>query len=136
MDEVPDNAVYEFGPFKLDPAHRLLLHRGKRIPLTPKAFDTLMVLVSRPGKLVEKEDMIKAVWHDTEVEEGNLTFNIHMIRKALDANPREHKYILTVPGRGDGFVAPVHISTVPPARQASPKSPAAVRSMAVLPFRS
>jgi DNA-binding winged helix-turn-helix (wHTH) protein len=97
------NRYFEFGPFKLDPAHRLLTRRGKSIPLTPKAFDTLMVLVEHSGTLVGKEELIKSVWPETEVEEGNLTFNIHTLRKALGVNPKEHKYILTVPGKGYRF---------------------------------
>src|SRR5260370_13946632 len=98
---------YEFGPFRLDPAHRLLTRRRKSIALAPKAFDTLMVLVKHRGKLIEKEELIKAVWPEIMVEEGNLTFNIHALRKALGERPKEHKYILTVPGKGYQFVAAV-----------------------------
>jgi DNA-binding winged helix-turn-helix (wHTH) protein/tetratricopeptide (TPR) repeat protein len=133
-----ENRYFEFGPFTIDPAHRLLTRRGKSIPLAPKAFDTLMVLVEHSGKLVGKEELIKSVWPETEVEEGNLTFNIHVIRKALGANPKEHKYILTVPGKGYRFVGEVRelsgSSTQPKPPESGPA--AAAKSIAILPFKS
>jgi len=68
--------VYEFGDFRLDPKERLLLRKGSAVPLTPKDFETLLVLVQRSGRLVEKEELLKEVWSDAFVEEANLAQNI------------------------------------------------------------
>jgi Tol biopolymer transport system component/DNA-binding winged helix-turn-helix (wHTH) protein len=102
--------VYTFGPFVLDPADGRLLCDGEAVPLTPKAFDTLVALVTRPGRLVEKDELMKAVWPDAYVEEANLTVNISTIRKAL-GDRADQRYIETVPKRGYRFVAPVAVST-------------------------
>ena len=75
--------VYEFGPFRLETRERRLLRDGHPVRLRGKVFDTLCVLVSRPGRLVEKDDLIAAVWPDTVVEENNLAHNINALRKAL-----------------------------------------------------
>jgi DNA-binding winged helix-turn-helix (wHTH) protein/TolB-like protein/Flp pilus assembly protein TadD len=99
--------VYEFGPFRVDPAERLLLRDGSPIPLTAKAFDTLYVLVQKNGHLVEKAELINAVWGDSFVEEGNLTVVIHTLRKTLGDDSVERKYIQTVARRGYRFVAKV-----------------------------
>ena len=76
--------------------------------LPSKAVDVLVVLVERRGEVVLKNDLMEAVWPDAFVEEGNLTQYIHLLRKALQDNGEEHRYILTVPGRGYCFVAPVN----------------------------
>src|SRR5262245_33765377 len=99
--------IYEFGPFRLDAAKHLLLCDGQPVPLTTKALDTLLVLVEHGGQLVTKDEMMRQVWHDTVVEEGNLTVTISMLRKALGEGPSEHRYIETVPRRGYRFVASV-----------------------------
>jgi len=75
--------LYEFGRFRLDPTQRELVRDGRPIPLTPKAFDTLLLLVERRGSLVSKADMLAAIWPDTSVEEGNLAWNVSAVRKAL-----------------------------------------------------
>lgn len=103
----PPARFYQFGPFRLDAARRVLLREGELLPLTPKAFDTLLLLVERPGELVTKDELMGRLWPDTFVEEGSLTRNISALRKALGENPREHRYIATVPGRGYRFVARV-----------------------------
>jgi DNA-binding winged helix-turn-helix (wHTH) protein/tetratricopeptide (TPR) repeat protein len=92
--------LYEFGPFRLDPEKQILLRAGEPIPLTPKTFQVLLVLVRHSQEVVTKDDLMKAVWPDTFVEETNLSRNIFMLRKALGENPQDHQYILTVPGRG------------------------------------
>jgi len=99
--------LYEFGPFRLDAQKRLLLRDGEIVPLKPKAFDTLLVLVGNCGQVVEKDELMKRVWPNTAVEEGNLTFNISSLRKALGDDPRRHQYIVTIPGEGYQFVAGV-----------------------------
>src|SRR4029078_4572253 len=99
--------LYEFGPFRLDAQKRLLLREGEIVPLKPKAFDTLLVLVGNCGQVVEKDELMKRIWPNTAVEEGNLTFNISSLRKALGDDPRRHQYIVTIPGEGYQFVAGV-----------------------------
>lgn len=98
---------YEFGPFQLDPPERLLLCEGQPVPMPPRAFDLLVVLVERSGHLVEKDELLKAVWHGSFVEEGNLSVTISVLRKALNDDRGMHKYIETVSKRGYRFVADV-----------------------------
>jgi eukaryotic-like serine/threonine-protein kinase len=92
--------LYEFGPFRVDPEKETLLRAGDPIQLTPKTFQILLVLVRHSKEVVTKDDLMKAVWPDTFVEEANLSRNIFMLRKALGESPQDHRYILTVPGRG------------------------------------
>jgi len=99
--------LYEFGPYRLDPVKRILVKEGEPVPVTPKAFDTLLALVQNSGDVLDKDELMKTVWPDSFVEEGNLTVNISMLRKALGESPNQHRYIVTVPGRGYRFVAEV-----------------------------
>ncbi len=101
------NHIYEFGPFRLDVAERMLLRDGAAIPLQPKAFDLLLVLVQNHGHLLEKDELLKTVWPDTIVEEVNLANNISTLRKALGEGGNGQQFIETVPRRGYRFVAPV-----------------------------
>src|SRR3984957_4865501 len=103
----PVRHLYEFGPFQLDPAERLLLCDGHGVPMTPKAFDLLVVLVERGGHLVEKDELLSAVWPGAFVEEGNLSVTVSFLRKALKDDRGLHKYIETVSKRGYRFVADV-----------------------------
>lgn len=99
--------IYEFGCFRLDPVRRRLLRDGEEIHLKPKVFDTLLVLVESDGHLVGKDELMRRVWPDTVVEENNLTQNISTLRKTFGERPDDHRYIVTVPGQGYRFVAPV-----------------------------
>jgi DNA-binding winged helix-turn-helix (wHTH) protein len=99
--------LYEFGPFRLDTAEQQLLRDGKPVPLTPKAFETLVALVQRRGHLVGKDELMKAVWSDAFVEESNLTNNVYTLRKLLGDAEDGRSYIETVPKRGYRFAAPV-----------------------------
>ena len=101
------NHLYEFGPFQLDPPERLLLRDGQPVAMTPKAFDMLVVLVERCGHLVEKNELLNTVWHGSFVEEGNLSVTVSFLRKALNDDRGEHRYIETVSKRGYRFVADV-----------------------------
>ena len=101
------NESYEFGGFVLNPEERLLLRDGKPIPLTPKAFELLLVLVQHSGHLVENDKLLSAVWADVAVEEGNLAVLISHLRKALGDDRESHIFIETVPHHGYRFVAPV-----------------------------
>ncbi len=96
---------HDFGPFRVDAGRRLLLREGAVIPLTPKAFDILLVLLRNSDRVVAKEDLMNLVWPDTVVEENNLTRNISTLRKALEEGPDEHRFVVTVPGRGYQFVS-------------------------------
>ena len=98
---------YEFGPFRIDPVKRLLLRDGQAVAVTSKVFDTLMVLVEHHGQILPKDELMEKLWPDTAVEENNLTQQISVLRKALGERSGEHRYIVTVPGRGYSFVAEV-----------------------------
>src|ERR1700755_369077 len=103
--------LYEFGPFRLDPVKRRLLREGEPVPLTPKAFDTLLALVEQSGKTVEKDELMRRVWPGAVVEENNLNQNITALRKCLGDSRQESRYIATIPGLGYRFVA--EVQTVP-----------------------
>jgi len=91
----------------LKTAERVLLREGEPVPLTPKVFDILITLVENRGQIVEKDDLMKKVWPTTFVEEGNLTQNVSLLRKALGESAGGVQFIETVPRRGYRFVAPV-----------------------------
>ena len=95
----PKRELYEFGPFRVDAEKELLLRSGEPVALTPKAFQILLTLVRGGGELVTKDEIMKAVWPDTFVEETNLTRNIFSLRKALGESPG-NQYIITVSGKG------------------------------------
>src|SRR5262249_49338808 len=99
---------YELGPFRIDVANRLLLRDGEPLPLTPKAVDTLLALVQHSGQVLNKEELMKLVWPDTVVEEGNLTQNIYLLRKTLSEGSNGRNYIETIPRRGYRFVGEAH----------------------------
>lgn len=99
--------LYEFGPFRLDPEKLHLWRNGEPVPLTPKAVETLLVLVQQNGKLVEREDLMNAIWPDTFVEDGNLNFNVSVLRKALGTDEAGEQYIQTIPRHGYRFSADV-----------------------------
>jgi len=110
MSENPgDDELYEFGPFRVDPARETLLKAGVAVPLTPKTFQILLVLVRHGKEIVTKDDLMKTVWPDTFVEEANLSRNIFMLRKALGETAQDHRYIVTVPGRGYRLAENVHL---------------------------
>ena len=98
---------YEFCDFRVDTRERRLLHNGELVPLPPKVYDTLLVLVENHGRTVEKEELMKALWPNIFVEEANLTVNISALRKALCEGVSERRYIETVTKRGYRFVPPV-----------------------------
>ncbi len=103
------NDLYEFGSFRLDPSRRLLLRNGARVSVTPKAFDLLVVLVQHHGKLLDRDDLLEAVWPDASVEEGNLSVCICHLRKVLGDDLGKHEFIETVSKRGYRFVAQVTV---------------------------
>jgi TolB-like protein/Flp pilus assembly protein TadD len=142
-----------FGPFRLDFSERLLLRDGQAVPLAPKVFETLVVLVEHNGHILEKDELIKRLWPDTFVEESNLAQNIFQLRKALGTETSGVEYIETIPKRGYRFAAGIKEITNAQDRSASPyrsssypSSPYStsegepaclgIKSLAVLPFQS
>jgi DNA-binding winged helix-turn-helix (wHTH) protein/TolB-like protein/Tfp pilus assembly protein PilF len=98
---------YEFGPFVLDTIQHALLKEGAAVALTPKTYDTLLVLVHNSGRMLSKEELMKLLWPDSFVEESNLTQQVSTIRRALGDSPSDPHFIVTVPGRGYRFAAKV-----------------------------
>ncbi len=124
--------IYEFGDFRLDTARRLLLAGdGLTRSLAPKAFATLLYMVEHSDVLLDKDALMKAVWPDTVVEENNLNQNISILRRVLGGSRQEHRYIVTVPGRGYRFVAAVRTHST----AAMAISVGTIKSLAVLPFQ-
>jgi DNA-binding winged helix-turn-helix (wHTH) protein len=109
-------AVYEFGPFRVDAGSRQLFKDGAAVALAPKAFDLLCYLLAHPHRLLAKDELLKGVWPRGFVEEGNLSHNIFLLRRALGESPEQHRYIVTVPGRGYKFVGQL--------QQSAPAAPA------------
>lgn len=107
-----DRVFYEFGCFRVDPAKQLVLQDGRPVPLTPKAFQLLFVLVRSRNEIVSKDELMKAVWPDTFVEETNLSRNIFVLRKAL-GETEQNRLIVTVPGRGYRFSEHVRLISEP-----------------------
>lgn len=120
-------STFEFGPFRLDARRRALSCESRAIPLTPKAFDLLLVLVREHGQIVAKERLINLVWPGTYIEENNLAVHVSALRKLLSNGKEETEYIKTVAKQGYTFVAPVTSVA-----EAAPKR--AIESVAVLPF--
>jgi DNA-binding winged helix-turn-helix (wHTH) protein/tetratricopeptide (TPR) repeat protein len=143
--------VYEFGPFRMDPYKQILLRGGQVIAVTPKAFETLLVLVRSRGEVVSKEELLKEIWPDSFVEEANLSQHIFKLRKALGDTLEGERYIVTLPGRGYRFAVPVRKITegdeVPIAQasareqsptpgESSPAAPSDAHPMQKWPLRS
>lgn len=101
--------LYEFGPFCVDPEKQILLRENQPVPITSKAFETLLFLLRNNREVVSKEVLMQALWPDAVVEESNLSQNIFMLRKALGDTPGDRRYILTLPGRGYRFVSDVRV---------------------------
>ncbi len=98
---------YIFKNFTLDLEKRLLLRDGDPVPLTPKAFDTLALLVRRSGHVVSKDELLEEIWADAFVEESTIAQNVFTLRKALGQNQTENQFIETVPKHGYRFIADV-----------------------------
>lgn len=130
---------YEFGNYRLLPSERLLYRAAENIPLKSKVFETLLTLVRHPGKLLTKDELMTEIWGTNFVEEANLTQNIFTLRKIFGENPRDHRFIVTVPGRGYRFVARVEAiveqSGAASANGAAYSLNGYNRSLAVLPLK-
>jgi Tol biopolymer transport system component/DNA-binding winged helix-turn-helix (wHTH) protein len=104
------NHLYDFGPFRLDLKARMLLREGSYVPLTPKAFETLVVLIENNGRIVDKEELLRVVWPGTFIEEATLAKAVSILRKALGEEDHGHHYIDTVPKRGYRFAVEVRVA--------------------------
>jgi DNA-binding winged helix-turn-helix (wHTH) protein len=124
----PDH--YKFGEFHVNTNKRLLLRNGHSVALTPKVFDTLLYLLQHQGEVVDKSDLMRAIWPDTAVEENNLSQNISCLRRILGENRGANLYIATVPGRGYRFTAAVE------AVRGSLQDLSEKMTLAVLPFEN
>src|SRR5580704_15703737 len=124
-----DEPVISFGPYRLLAAQRLLLEGDTPVRLGSRAFDTLAALVERAGEIVSKEELIARAWPQTFVEESNLKIQVSALRRALGDGHAGNRFIVTVPGRGYNFVAPVSLEE--PARAALPPTiaPAGVHNL-------
>lgn len=128
-----DTRFYEFGPFRLDAAEHIVLRDGQIIPLTPKVFETLLVLVENSGHVVDKDELLHKVWSDTFVEETNLTKNISILRKILSDGDAGKSFIETIPKRGYRFVAEVTKSVHEEEREQHPAKSSDSKLIKVLP---
>ena len=106
-------SFFEFGPFRIDPAERLVTREGAMVPLPPKVFDTLLLLVRNRGQILSKEELMKEIWPDTYVEEASLAQNISVLRRALGEAAGECQYIETIPRRGYRFLPQVQDRQLP-----------------------
>src|SRR5215831_6348326 len=108
-------SIYEFDDFRVDTGQFLLCRTGLSSPMTPTVFRILVLLLEHAGQVVTKEELVKHIWPDSFVEEGNLNRNVSTLRKALDEKPSDHRYIETIPKTGYRFVAPIRtINYQPP----------------------
>ena len=118
--------AYAFGPFIVDGPRRLLWRDGQLVQLTPRALDILLLLIERRGEVVDKDALLSAIWGSSVVEEATVVRHVSTLRKALHLLPEQHDVLVTVPGRGYRFVAPVaEVEHVPEALPTGPAHPAA-----------
>src|SRR3954468_18172666 len=96
--------TYGFGDFTVDPHRRVLLREGEAVQLTSKGFDLLLTLVESEGRELSKDELMSRIWPDQIVEDANLTVTMAHLRKALGEKARDHRFIVTIPGRGYRFV--------------------------------
>ncbi len=105
---IENQTIYDFSDFRVDTVNKTLRRNEIVVPLTPKVFDTLVILLENAPNLVEKNVLMDKLWHNQFVEESNITFNIKMLRKALDDDATSPTFIETVPRRGYRFIAKLH----------------------------
>src|SRR6266403_2270306 len=124
-----DEQAISFGPYRLLSAQRLLLEGDTPVRLGSRAFDTLAALVGRAGEVVGKEELIARAWQKTFVEDANLKIQVSALRRALGDGHAGRRYVVTVPGRGYNFVAPVSLEEPPRASLPPTIAPAGVHNL-------
>src|SRR6202795_4263629 len=124
-----DGDAISFGPFRLLPARRLLVEGDTPVRLRRRAFDILTALVERAGEVVGKEELIARAWPQTFVEEANLKIQVSALRRALGDGQGDNRYVITVPGRGYNFVAPVSHEEAAPASPRPTMAPAGMHNL-------
>jgi DNA-binding winged helix-turn-helix (wHTH) protein/Tol biopolymer transport system component len=110
MDVASHTPVFVFDGFSLDPSHRLLMRGGEAVPLHPKAFELLTMLVENSDRVLTKNELLNSIWESQFVEENNLAVQVSALRKVFGEKSGENRFIATVPGRGYQFVADVRVS--------------------------
>ena len=127
---------YEFDSFQVDVRRRLLLHEGRPVRVTPKAFEILLGLIQSGGRVISKDELMTTIWPNCFVEEGNLAQNIFLLRRVLGERKNENKYIITIPGVGYRFAPYVKESAVSPAiRKVASGGQQKISCIAVLPLK-
>src|SRR5580704_11118280 len=101
--------VFQFEEFQIDARAHTLRREEEIVTLNYRAFDVLLYFVQNPGRVLTRDELLKNVWADTYVDENNLAQSISALRRALEEKPGDNSYIVTLPGRGYQFVAPVQI---------------------------
>src|SRR5215813_8076635 len=107
------NYLYHFGPYTLDPRKRTVSRQGLLVSLTPKAFDLILFFAQNPNRVITKDELLKAVWADSFVEEGNLTQNVFLLRRALGQKSEDSGLIVTIPRKGYQFAGDVSTVSQP-----------------------
>src|SRR5258708_38825506 len=126
-----DEQAISFGPYRLLAAQGLLLEGDQPVRVGSRAFDIREALIERAGEVVGKEELIARAWPNTYVEEANLKIQVSALRRALGDGQDGNRYVITVPGRGYNFVAPVRREEP---LQASPPPTVAPAAIHNLPF--
>ena len=123
--------AFSFGPFRVVPHARLLERDGAPISLSSRAFDLLCLLVSRPGEVVAKGELIAKTWPNVTVEETSLRFHITQLRRALGDSREGERYVVNVPGRGYCFVASICREAFPLKQERRNSAPKAAANFAL-----
>jgi DNA-binding winged helix-turn-helix (wHTH) protein len=121
---IADHRAFEFGPFVLEPAERRLSCQGAPVALPPRAFDVLVLLVTRAGRLVSKQDLFERIWRGAIVSDGALTQCVRQIRAVLDDDAATPRFVATVPRAGYRFVARVSPVLAGPPMRSTAAAPA------------
>src|SRR5271163_1389662 len=101
--------ILRFGDFQIDALTRTLRRQEELVALNRRAFDVLLYLAQNPGRVVSRDELLKNAWPDTFVDENSLAQSISALRRALEEKPGDNSYVVTLPGRGYQFVAPVQV---------------------------
>lgn len=130
----PPNRFYEFGPFCVDAVNKTLSRNGSPLPLKPKAYEMLLLFVQNSGQLIDKDRFLDTLWHDSIVEEANITQTIYTLRKVL--RDGDVQYIETIPKQGYRFAQPVRAYSTEPGDSGEPQSKPGATAATPMPAES